>query len=61
MDYFTHGCASIGRLTRTYQQQLCMATGCSLGDLPETLVDRDEWQKRESGKSVLAVQHNDDD
>ena len=37
-----------------------MDTGCSLGDLPEVMNDRDKWGERESGKSMQAVQHDDD-
>ena len=44
---------------RTYQQNLCADTGCSLGDFPEVMDDRDEWW--ELRKSLLAPQHNDDD
>ena len=43
---------------RTYQQQLCMFTGCNLEDLPKAMNDIDEWW--ESGKSMLAEQHVDD-
>ena len=50
---------SFGRLTRTYQEQLCTDTGCSLEDLPEATDDRDEW-RGESGKSILAARHDDD-
>ena len=32
--------ASVGQLTRTYLQQLCMDTGFSLEDLPEVMDDR---------------------
>ena len=39
----SHGRASIGRPARTYLQQLCMDTGCSLEDLLEAIDDRDEW------------------
>ena len=41
-----HGRASIGRLTRTYIQQLCTDTGCSLEDQLEAIYDRDEWGER---------------
>ena len=40
----SHRCASIGRPIRTYLWQLC--TGCSLGDLPESMHNRDECQER---------------
>ena len=41
-----HGCANVGQPTRTYLQQLCMDTGCSLKDLPEVINNRDEYQER---------------
>ena len=41
-----HGRESVGRPTRTYLQQLCVATGYSLDDLPESMDDRDEWRER---------------
>ena len=31
---------------RTYIQQLCADTGCSLEDLPEAMDDRERWQER---------------
>ena len=43
----SQGCASVGRPTRTYLPHLCTHTGCSLGDLPETVDDRDKWWERE--------------
>ena len=55
-----HGRASAGWTTRIYIQQLCIDTGCRLEDQPEMMDDRDEWQERESGKSMLAVQHDND-
>ena len=42
----SHGRACVGRPTRTYQQQLCTETGCSLEDLPGTMDNRDERQER---------------
>ena len=33
---------------RTYIQQLCEDTGCSLEDLPEVMNDREKWQERVS-------------
>ena len=30
-------------------------------DLPGVMDDRDEWRERESGKSMQAVRHDDDD
>ena len=52
-----HGRASIGRPTRTDSYQIYTDIGCSLGDLPGAMDDRDEWRERErvSGKSVLSV------
>ena len=43
------------------EQQLCTNTGCRLEDLPEVMEDRDEWQERESGKSVQAPPHDDEE
>ena len=40
------GWASAGQRARTYIQQLCADTGCSLEDLPEAIDDRDGWQER---------------
>ena len=37
-----HTRASVGRPTKTYQEQLCKDTGCSLEDLPEAMDDRDK-------------------
>ena len=34
------------RPARTYIQQLCADTGCSLGDLPEAMDDRKGWRER---------------
>ena len=42
----SHRHPSVGRPTRTYQQQLCTDTGCSIEDLPEAMDDREEWRKR---------------
>ena len=39
----TYGRAKAGRPARTYIQQLCEDTGCSLEDLPETMKDREKW------------------
>ena len=50
-----HRCASVGQQTRTYIQQLCTDTGCSLEELPGTIGNWDEWRERESGKSMLVV------
>ena len=48
----TYGRAKAGRPARTYIQQLCEDTGCSLEDLPEATNDREEW--RERVKDILA-------
>ena len=36
----SHGRAKAGQPARTYKQQLCADTGCSLEDLPEAMDDR---------------------
>ena len=51
----------VGCLARTYLWQFRTDTGCSLEDLPNAMDDKDEWRERESGKSVLAAQYDDDD
>ena len=48
---FSHRRTSVGRPTRTYVQQLCTDTGCSLEDLPEAMDDRDGWWESQ-GNSV---------
>ena len=68
----SHGHATVGRPTRTYQQQLCMDTGCCLEDLLEVMGDRDVERERkrererkgrreEEGESLQAAKHDDDD
>ena len=42
----TYGRAKAVRLTRTYIQQLCEDTGCSLKDLQEVMNDREKWRER---------------
>ena len=42
----TYGRAKAGRPARTYIQQLCEDTGCSPGDLPEAMNDREKWRER---------------
>ena len=42
----TYGCARVGRLARTYTQQLCEDTGCNPEDLPEAMNDREKWRER---------------
>ena len=41
----SHGRAKAGRPARTYIQQLCADTGCSLEDLPEAIDNREVWRK----------------
>ena len=47
-----YGQAKAGRPTRTYIQQLCEDTRCSLEDLPEAMNDREKW--RESVRDIHA-------
>ena len=42
----SHSREKSGRLARTYVQQLCEDTGCSLEDLPEAMNDGVEWRER---------------
>ena len=42
----SYGRAKAGRLARTYIQQLCEDAGCSPGDLPEAINDREGWWER---------------
>ena len=42
----TYGRAKAGRSARTYIQQLCEDTGCSLEYLPEVMDDREKWRER---------------
>ena len=44
----SQGRATGGRPARTYIQQLCVNTGCSLEDLLGAMDDKDGWRKRES-------------
>ena len=66
MDPFTKR-ASVERLTKTYLEQLCTDTVCSLEDRPEEMDDRDGWlerereRERELRKSVLSARDDDDD
>ena len=41
-----HGRAKAGRLTRTYIQQLCADTGCSLEGQLKAMDDREGWWER---------------
>ena len=42
----SHRRAKTGRPARTYIQQLCADTGCSLKDLPEAMDHREGWWER---------------
>ena len=42
----TYDRAKAGQLARTYIQQLCEDTGCSLEDLPEAMNDKEKWRER---------------
>ena len=61
----SHRRTSVGKPARTYQQQLCTDTGCSLEDLPETTDDRrmarERERERELGKSMQPALYDDDD
>ena len=48
-----HGRPKVGRPPRTYIQQFCADTGCSLEEHQGAMDDRDGWRERGSGKSVL--------
>ena len=48
----SHRRTSVGRPTKTYLQELCTDKGCSLGDQPRAMDDRDEL--RESAKEIRA-------
>ena len=49
----SHGRASVSRPVRTYLQQFCTDTRCSLEDLPEA-----KDAERELGKTVLAARYD---
>ena len=55
-----HQRACVGRLWRTYPQQVCTDTGCNLEDRPEAMDEKMNGE-RESGKYVLAAWPNDED
>ena len=42
----SHGWAKAGQPARTYIQQLCADTGCSLEDQPEAVDDREGWYEK---------------
>ena len=48
--------------SNTYPQQFCMDIGCSKEDPPNVMDVRDKWceRERESGKSRLVAQYEDD-
>ena len=56
----SHGRAKAGQPALTYIQQLCEDMGCSPGDLPEAMNNR-EGCERGSGISVLMAWQDDDD
>ena len=41
----SYGRVKARRSARTYIQQLCADTGCSLEDLPEVMDDREKWRE----------------
>ena len=41
-----YGQAKVGRLARTYIQQICEDTGCNPEDLLEAMNDREKWRER---------------
>ena len=50
-----HGRAKTGQTTRTYIQQLCTDTGCSIEDFPAAMDDRDRWWERVREIGVCSV------
>ena len=55
-----YGRAKAGRPARTYIQQLCEDTECSLEDLPEAMNDREKWREgvgdiRARGMTILMM------
>ena len=52
----SHGRAKAEQPTRTYIQQLCADTGCSLEDLPGAMDNKYGWRERAKGDPRL--QHN---
>ena len=52
--------SDVGWPARSYIQQLCAYTGCSLEDLPGAMEDR-EGGKIGTGRSVIAAWNDDDD
>ena len=42
----SHGWDSVRRPARTFRQQLCTDTGCSIEGLPEAIDNRDKWWER---------------
>ena len=45
----SHGRVKAGQPARTYIQQLCADTGCSLEDLPRAMDDREELLEIHAG------------
>ena len=60
--FYTWMCKCVGWPARTYLQQHCMNTGCSLEDFLGVMNDRDRWKERirEIYASVW-LHENDDD
>ena len=42
----SHGRVNVGRPARTYLQQLCTDTGCSLEEMPGAMDDREGWREK---------------
>ena len=55
-----YGRAKAGHPAKTYIQQLCANTWCSLEDLPEAMDNREGWRER-IRRFMLKARHNDDD
>ena len=54
----TYGQVKAGRPARTYIEQLCEDTGCTLEDLPEEMNDGEKW--REGVRDIRADDDDDD-
>ena len=52
-----HGRVKAGQPARTYTQQFCADTGCSLKDLPGAMDDREGWWER--FREIHLVWHDD--
>ena len=51
----TQGDTSLGQLTKTYINQLCVDNGCSLKELPVAIDNRDGCGERERAKGIHAI------